>query len=388
MRKGTLIGLSLGVGVAVFAGSFGAIQLTRWLEARSLSTVMTRPPATVRQASLETASEADFRATAKKILPSVVSIDTQVQGETWFGERVTRDAGSGSGVVISPDGYIVTNNHVIRASMGFRRRLVDGVTVTFSNGQSAKARIVGSDPRSDLAVLKVEKLGLKPAELGDSSKLEVGEWVLAVGNPLGYENTLSVGVVSSVGRPLPSEGNSLFIDGIQTDAAINQGNSGGALCNSAGQLVGINTAIASIGGGSIGIGFAIPVNRVRQVVDDILKNGYAKYGTLGVKIWRDQSVLSIPEARRQLRELVQAPSDPPERGVLVQTILPNTAAARAGMRDWDVILEINGRTVAGPAEFFAIVSPARPGDQVRVRVWQAGRERTLSFAMDEAPRMD
>lgn len=330
------------------------------------------------------ATELDFRQTAKAVLPSVVSIDTTVRGRNFLNESFERKASSGSGVVISADGYVVTNNHVLEIE-GFRsRRRVDGVSVTLSDGRVLQAQIVGTDPRSDLAVLKVEAKDLRPIALGDSTKLEVGEWVVAVGNPLGYENTVSVGVVSSVNRPLPGNRQAVFIDGIQTDAAINMGNSGGALCNVAGELVGINTAIASIGGGNIGLGFAIPVNRMNQVVRDLIEHGRVRYGTMGVTLYQPYSLIRNPDARAQLMQMKQSTQEPPQDGVIVDEVDPAGVAAKAGIGPLDVITKIDGRKVESMEDFLVVISPKRPGEKVALEFWSNGKLRSVELVLADA----
>jgi S1-C subfamily serine protease len=388
MRKPTLALYVLGGFAVVFGAVVAALQVDRMFESRQEVRFERPRDGWLVNASSDLTAAGDFRAAARRAIQSVVSIDTQIEGENWFGDRVVQRVSQGSGVVLSEDGTIVTNNHVLQAP-GFRgRRLVDKVNVTFYDGTTVPAKIVGTDPRSDLAVLKVGRRGLKPIVVGDSGRLEVGEWVMAIGNPLGYENTLSVGVVSNVGRQLPGGGNSIFIDGIQTDAAINMGNSGGALTNARGELVGINTAIASIGGGSIGIGFAIPVNRMRQVVEDILNAGYARYGSLGVEILRRPGVLSVPEAREELRRRTGATGEPPSRGVVVVSVTPGSAAGKAGIRPLDVILEMSGKALTDIEDFLKHMSPRRPGDRVTLKVWSSGTVRTVSVSLDEAPRQD
>ena len=317
----------------------------------------------------------------------MVSIDTQVEGQNYFGEYVVQDYAQGSGVVIAAEGYIVTNNHVVRANVGFgRTQIADKVRVTFSDGKSYPAKVVGTDPRSDLAVLKIERAGLVPIEMGDSSKVEVGQWVVAVGNPLGFENTLSVGVVSNIGRQLPGTGNAVFIDGIQTDAAINHGNSGGALCTADGALVGISSSIATTTNANIGIGFAIPVNRMQQVVDDIVKFGYAKYGQMGVSILPRPGVLGVPEARAELKRLTNSPSEPPSAGAVVRDVQAGSVAAIAGMKDFDVITEINGKKIEDVEDFQKILSPLRPGAVVDCKVWSAGQMKTVKVSLSDAGR--
>lgn len=327
----------------------------------------------------------DFRGAVKVILPSVVSIDTIVEGTNYFNERVQRKAQSGSGVVTSEDGYIVTNAHVVLIdTFGGEKRPADGVNVTLSDGRVVGAKIVGYDTRSDLAVLKVEAKNLDPIEMGDSSTLEVGQWVVAVGNPLGYENTVSVGVVSSINRPLPMGDRAVFIDGIQTDAAINMGNSGGALCNAEGQLVGINTAIASIGGGNIGLAFAIPVKRMATVVDDIIKKGRPVYGTLGVRVYQPYSMIRDARTRKQLVELTKSPSEPPQNGIIVDEVDPSGGAGNAGLKSLDVVTEMDGKPINSIEDFLIVISPKRPGDKVELTIWSKGKVRKATATLQEA----
>ena len=382
--------LTLAAFGVVFAGVTAALKVNELSQGKK-SVFESRPKreSLLQNASLEQvpAGSLDFRSAAKKILPSVVSIDTQVEGENFFGEHVVQDYSQGSGVVIAEDGYIVTNNHVVRANMGFgRSQIADKVRVTFSDGQTFPAKVVGTDPRSDLAVLKIEKSGLDPIEIGDSSKVEVGQWVVAVGNPLGFENTLSVGVVSNVGRQLPGTGDAVFIDGIQTDAAINHGNSGGALCTADGSLVGISSSIATTTNANIGIGFAIPVNRMKQVVDDIVKFGYAKYGQMGVSVLPRQNILGVPEARAELKRRTNANSEPPSTGAVVLDVQIGSPAATAGLKDLDVITEINGKKISDFEDFRKVLSPLRPGDQIECKLWSAGQSKVVKLSLADAGR--
>ncbi|MCC6404461.1 MAG: trypsin-like peptidase domain-containing protein [Fimbriimonadaceae bacterium] len=328
---------------------------------------------------------ADFRGAVKAILPSVVSIDTIEEGTNFFNERIRRKAQSGSGVVTTEDGYIVTNAHVVLLeTFGGEKRPADGVNVTLSDGRVVSAKIVGVDTRSDLAVLKVAAKNLVPIAMGDSSGLEVGQWVVAVGNPLGYENTVSVGVVSSINRPLPMGDQAVFIDGIQTDAAINMGNSGGALCDADGRLVGINTAIASIGGGNIGLAFAIPVKRMRTVMEDIIKVGRPVYGTLGVRVYQPYSIIRDPRRREQLKELTHSPTEPPENGIILDEIDPAGGAAKAGLAPLDVVTEMDGKPINSIEDFLIVLSPKRPGDTVELTVWSKGKVKKVAAKLEDA----
>jgi len=378
MKKLSLIAL------AALVGTFAAIRLDDWWDQRqseSLISAALVPQSDgllpVQRGTLPAVP--DFRAAAQRITPAVVSIDTLARSR-WFGDEV-QPVGSGSGVVISRNGYIITNNHVVRIGMG--QRLADIVRVHFANGKSLEARVVGADPRSDLAVLKVEADNLTAASLGSSDRLQVGEWVIAAGNPLGYENTISVGVVSSLGRTLPTEG-AVLIDAIQTDAAINQGNSGGALTNTQGELVGINTAIASTSGGSIGIGFAIPIDRAKRVVDDLVKLGRVPYGVLGLNIDQRSGLLGIARAREELKHMVGA--EPPAEGLLVSRVQSGAPAADAGMRDFSVLLSIDGRKMDEPGAFVRALVDKRAGDAVKVEFWQAGRKETRTIRLADLGR--
>lgn len=363
------------VALACLVGTFGAIQLDRWWDARQAQSVLAQSTRMDETGALTLAQRGalptlpDFRQAAARITPAVVSIDTLARSR-WFGDEI-QPVGSGSGVVITRNGYIVTNNHVVRVGRG--QRIADVVRVHFADGNSREARVIGADPRSDLAVLKVEADNLASAVMGSSDRLQVGEWVIAAGNPLGYENTISVGVVSSLGRTLPTEG-AVLIDTIQTDAAINQGNSGGALANAQGELVGINTAIASTSGGSIGIGFAIPIDRAKRVVDDLVKLGRVPYGVMGIRIDERIGLLSIPRAREELAQLTGA--QPPSEGLLVATVQEGTPAWNAGLRQFAVLESIDGKPMEDAGSFAKALVDRRAGDTVEVRFWQAGRTET------------
>jgi S1-C subfamily serine protease len=275
---------------ACFMGVFGALQADKWLSAHNKPDdifVQSSPNyGKVKQINADPlpAPAFDFKDAAKRAMPSVVSVDRFDKTRGFMdSQAVERETGTGSGVIVSADGIIVTNNHVVAGRMTRNgTEVLPRVQVRLYDGQKVEAKVLGTDVRSDLAVLKIEAKNLQPIELGSSSSLEVGEWVMAVGNPLGFDNTVSVGVVSSKKRNLPV-GDQGLVEGIQTDAAINPGNSGGALCNAQGQLIGINSAIASGTGESVGIGFAIPIDRAKKVVNDIVKYGHAKYPVLGIE---------------------------------------------------------------------------------------------------------
>lgn len=372
-----------GTFAAVFAAVVGALQFDRFLRQRTAGDVVFRGgEARMINASTGGAIGFDFREPAKKALESVVSIQTTAEGEDFFGRRFRQAYSQGSGVVVSADGYVVTNNHVVRVGSP-AGPLADTVSVTFADGKSYDATVVGTDRRSDLAVLRIENPNVKALALGDSSKLQPGEWVLAVGNPLGYSNTVSLGIVSSTGRPLQGD-DALFVDGIQTDAAINQGNSGGALVDAEGNLVGINTAIASNNGGSIGIGFAIPVNRVKEVVRDIVKDGKVRYGDPGLELYQRDGLLRNARARREIQQQTGATSAPPTAGVIVHDVVRGGPAASAGIRYLDVITSVDGKKVEGVQDYLAALSAKRPGDKVQVKFWSAGASKEASLTLAES----
>ena len=364
--------LGLGIGAAVFTGAFLALRADRALEDRYVAQRAGNWPE-VRPASLEsTGAPADFRAAVKKVLPSVVSVDKSERIRRFFSnETELRQTGTGSGVIISKDGYILTNNHVVQGA--------DLVKVRLFDKRSFDAKVVGTDPRSDLAVLKISAPNLIAAEMADSSKLEIGEWVIAVGNPLGFSNTVSIGVISSLNRTLPTQ-ESILVNSIQTDAAINQGNSGGALANATGQVVGINSAIASNSGGSIGLGFSIPINRAKQVVDDILKFGRVRYGWLGVSIYRE-GTLADPSVREALTQ--EFGQTPPSKGLLVTRVLNTSPAGKSGIQQYDIITSLDGKELADPVDYYTIMTDKRPGDTVRMNVWSRGTSKTVTVKLED-----
>lgn len=310
-------------------------------------------------------------------MPAVVSIDKSEAWRDMWSDRVSLvNTGTGSGVVISTEGHILTNNHVIEGAAT--------LTVRLSDGRSFEAKLIGTDPRTDLAVVKVEAKDLVPAELADSAKLEVGSWVMAAGNPLGYSNTLSVGVVSSLNRTLQAgRDGTLLVDAIQTDASINSGNSGGPLTNDRGQVVGINTAIASPTGGSVGIGFAVPINRAKLVVADLIKFGRVKYGYSGFNVVNSPEALRDPRARRYIeRQVGQAP---PDRGLVVSQLDPNGPGAKAGLKSLDVITKAEGKVTSDPAELLKLMLLKKAGDTVRLEVWSAGQTRQVTITLTDTP---
>ncbi len=272
----------------------------------------------------------------------------------------------GSGVIISADGKILTNNHVVAGATKIEVRLADGRTL--------EGKVLGTDPRTDLALLRVEATGLVAAELGDSAQLAVGDWVMAIGNPFGLDHTVTAGIVSAVGRS--DVGITVYEDFIQTDAAINPGNSGGPLVNLRGEVVGINTAIKSRTGGFLGIGFAIPIDMAKKVVAQLEKHGRVSRGWLGVVI----QDLTPPLARRFGVE--------PGRGTLVADVVPNGPADGAGLRPGDVIVAWNGRPIEDRRDLQNAVADTRPGSEARVAYVRDGRRAEVTVEVGELPPED
>lgn len=271
--------------------------------------------------------------------------------------------GMGSGVVISPDGYILTNNHVIATERG---GAADEVLVRLNDDRELEATIVGRDPGSDLAMLKVDAADLPHIPVADSDQLEVGDIVFAIGNPMGVGLTITQGIVSATGRShLSILGETGYESFIQTDAPINPGNSGGALVDAYGRLVGINTAILSRSGGSIGIGFAIPSAFARSVATALVRDGEVRRGILGV---------SIDEMTEAYAEAFQAPEG---KGVLVQSVVKDLPADKAGIRKGDVILSINGEEVEDARDLRLKVSESAPGEEVDIVLYRMGKRMKL-----------
>lgn len=316
-------------------------------------------------------------------LPAVVNISTSKVTKTpqnpifdnpffreFFGEgqrppREQKENSLGSGVVISPDGYILTNNHVIEGATDIR--------ITFSDKREAKAKLVGTDPKTDIAVLKVEEKGLTALPIGDSSKVNVGDFALAIGNPFGLGQTVTLGIVSAKGRGnLRIED---YEDFIQTDAAINPGNSGGALVNTRGELVGINTAILSRGnsGGNQGIGFAVPVNMAKTVMDQLIKNGRVIRGYLG---------LSLQDVDPKLAKALNLKDN---KGAVVASVQPESPASRAGFQPGDVIVELNGQPVTEVRTLRLSIAGMAPGTSVSMKVVREGGQIPITAKLEELP---
>ena len=286
------------------------------------------------------------------------------------GSRGRREESQGSGVIVSEDGYILTNNHVIEGADA------DSLKIALADGKTKyDAKIVGTDPRTDLAVLKIEAKKLPAVTLADSDKLEVGDVVLAIGNPFGLGQSVSMGIVSAVGRvEMPFGKMAEYEDFIQTDAAINPGNSGGALVDAEGRLIGINQSIASPSGGNAGVGFAVPVNLARSVMERIVADGKVTRGYLGVAMQPEIT----PEIAREFKL-------PDTTGVLVTDVLPNTPAERAGIQRDDVIIEFNGKKVSDRPHLRLMVSQVSPDAKTTIKILRDGKEKSLSVSLAAQP---
>ncbi|HEV2805790.1 MAG TPA: trypsin-like peptidase domain-containing protein [Chthoniobacterales bacterium] len=316
------------------------------------------------------------RALVSSVIPSVVSIKTskkapvrrqyQLDPSEFFNRnpRQNRNPNEeamvqnslGSGVVVTSEGHIITNNHVVDQ--------VDEIEVQLSDGRTKKAKLIGADAVVDLAVLKVDEPGLKPLKIGDSDSVQVGDFVVAIGNPFGFEETVTDGIISSKGRPNRVDG---FGDYLQTNAAINPGNSGGPLVNLRGEIIGINTAIISRSGGSQGIGFAIPSNSVRTALESLLKNGRIIRGYLGI------------QARPSREGVVD------NDGVTVDDVIPNSPASDAKLKRDDVIKKFNGHTVRNIAELRSLVSQVELNKKVELEIVRNGNTEKVSAEIKEQP---
>ncbi len=377
MRMNTTPGalLVLVVAAAVVGGALGTAVLPKYvggaLTPQVGAPVPSTPPASTPAPQVQAApqgppasrplvaEEATIIHVVEAVRPSVVNINTVAQVQTVFG--IFPQEGAGSGVIVSPDGYILTNNHVVEGAQQIK--------VTLLSGKTFPARIVGTDRFADLAVLKVTTSERLPvAELGNSGTLQVGQLAVAIGNPFGLGHTVTVGVISALNRSIQVPG--LVIENlIQTDAAINPGNSGGALVDSRGTVIGINTAIVP---NAVGIGFAIPIDSARAIMDQLIRSGHVIRPYAGIT-WGgdvDQSIASQYNL-------------PVDHGVIVREVDPRGPAAAAGIQAGDIIVAVDGKRVANWNEFIRELFSRRPGDRVRLDVVRDGSRRTFQVTLGQ-----
>ena len=333
----------------------------------------------VLQAPLAPASAGSYRDAAGRAMPAVVNILTSKSlgrnhpllkdpfFRRFFGDRAPQEeqqSSLGSGVIVSPEGYILTNNHVIEAA--------DQIEVVLADGRKAPAKVVGTDPETDLAVIRIDARSLPVIVLGHEEQARVGDVVLAIGNPFGVGQTVTMGIISAVGR------NNLHINHfenfIQTDAAINFGNSGGALIDARGNLIGINSAIYSQTGGSVGIGFAIPVSTAKTVMEAIIKNGQVVRGWIGV------------ETQDITPEIAESFGLARDKGAIIAGVVRNGPADRAGLRPGDILLTVAGRPVASTNEMLNLIAQLTPGQKATMTVMRDNREASMQVNVAKRPR--
>jgi serine protease Do len=372
---------ALTIGLALTLGGIGIARANRIASANA--------PASIKVAEAnEGPNRAGFAPVVKKVLPAVVNISSSkvVKTPAGFGQvpedplfrqffgnsfgqgfnvpREQREHGLGSGVIVSPNGYILTNNHVVDGA--------SDILVTLSDKREFKGRVVGTDPKTDIAVVKIDATDLPSIVFGDSSKVQIGDYAIAVGEPFGLGGTVTMGIVSATGRA--NLGIEDYEDFIQTDAPINPGNSGGALVDDRGTLIGINTAILAHGSeGNQGIGFAIPANLARTVMDEILKNGKVTRAYLGI----------VPQDVTP--SIAKAFGAKEATGALVSDVSPDSPAQRAGLQRGDIILDVNGKPVVDSNQLRMNISMMHPETTVDLKVMRNGAERDLTAKLEELP---
>jgi len=372
MKKiGLVAGASFLAGAVFFALSFGFLQ----------KTVNHEPvisPAVARAQSVAAPTSAvppySFVSIVRKVKPAVVKVVSEavVEGRSMFGDdffdqffnaprRQEKRSGAGSGFFISSDGYILTNNHVVRDAVKVKVYNIDKAEFT--------AKIIGTDPKTDLALLKVNAKDVPFISLGDSSAVEVGEWVLAIGNPFNQDLTVTAGIISAKGRQL---GMAQYEDFLQTDASINMGNSGGPLINMKGEAIGINSTILTPSAGSIGIGFAIPTNMAKKVVADLKAKGKVVRGWFGIQI------TDITEGDAKDLDLAAG-------GVLISRVEDDSPAQKAGLKRYDLIVAINGKAVKAAADLQMEIANSAPGDEVSVTIFRNKDKQVIKVKVTEAP---
>ena len=323
-----------------------------------------------------------FSAVTKKVMPSVVSVFTskevKVSRHPLFNnpnfrdllglgdqleEQTKRKTGLGSGVIISPEGYILTNHHVIAAA--------DEIEIALNDGRNAKAIIIGSDPETDLAVIKIDMKGLPSITFGHSDQAEVGDIVLAIGNPFGLGQTVTMGIISALGRTL---GINTYENFIQTDAAINPGNSGGALVDIKGNLIGINTLIFSRTGGSLGIGLSIPTIVAKKIMEQIIQTGNVTRGYIGVE---------VQDLTKELAESFRLTNN---KGALIAGVYPEGPADRAGIKRGDILIAVEGKPVTNSSDMLNLIAALSPGQTATLMILRNQEEKPFEIRVDKRPK--
>jgi putative serine protease PepD len=330
----------------------------------------TNPAKQVTNVVSPTQGAQDVSTIAKKVTPSIVNIDvtsTPQQQNPFF--QTAPQKGTGSGVIYSADGYIITNNHVVEGATD--------ITVTLASGAEIKAKTVGTDPENDIAVIKIDKGGLPAIGVGNSDNLVVGQLVVAVGSPLGFEQTVTAGIISALHRNVAADSSSgqmtVLTDLIQTDAPINPGNSGGALCDSGANLVGINALIASQSGGSEGIGFAIPVDTAKRVADALIAGKAVSHPYIGVQ---GQTVSS---------EIASQYNLPVSEGAFVTGVVPGSPVQKAGIKSGDIIVAADGHPVKSVDDLIASVRKKNVGDKMSITYYEGSSKKTADVTIQEEP---
>ena len=370
--RGRIMVIGGAVAVAVGGGIGAAAIAGQSDHSAALRTALAEAPPGQPAASLPAGS---VEQVAAKVMPSVVKLQIDTG----------RQSGEGSGIVLTSDGLILTNNHVVAAAAGAeggRAASMDGgdmrTTVTFSDGQTVPFTVVGTDPAGDIAVVRAQGIsGLTPITLGSSADVKVGQDVVAIGSPLGLQGTVTTGIISALDRPVSAGGDSsgqhTVLDAIQTDAAINPGNSGGALVNMNGELIGVNSAIATLGGGeqsspeaqsgSIGLGFAIPADQAKRIADELISTGTATHASLGVQLSNDTTA----------------------RGASIAEVVDGSPAAAAGLPSGAVVTKVDERVIDGPEALVAAVRSKAPGDTVTLRYLdESGAVQTTQVTLGQA----
>jgi putative serine protease PepD len=307
---------------------------------------------------------------AKKVTPSIVNIDVQVTAQQTPFFTTGQQTGTGSGVIYTADGYIITNNHVVADAQT--------ITVSLASGQELKAKVVGTDPENDIAVVKIDKTGLPAITVGDSDNLQVGQLVVAVGSPLGFEQTVTAGIISALHRNVTAgDGSgqaSTLTDLIQTDAPINPGNSGGALCDANASLIGINAVIASQSGGSEGIGFAIPIDTARKVADDLIAGRSVSHPYIGIG---GQTISADIASQYGL---------PVAEGAYISQVVSGSPADKAGIKSGDIVVGADGQQVKSMDELIAAIRKKSIGSKISLTFYQNGGKKTADVTVTEKPK--